>query len=188
MQFPIVISIVGCGGKSTLLKYLATALPYKKILVTTSTKMYKDQLNFANFINVTSYEKTGIYAFYNSVNKQKCCSIGYDKLKTITANFDLVIIEADGCNCRPIKLANREKEPVVYDFTTHTIGVINLNYIDTILNSTNTFNYDLTTESAYSKEAIETFIANRNGLFKNSYGRRIICYIKDTTYEFKLGG
>ncbi len=186
MQSTTVISIVGCGGKSTLLKHLATTLPYKKTLVTTSTKMYKSQLDFANFINPTTFELPGIYALYNSLDAEKCSSIEYESLLQTYKLFDLVIIEADGCKCLPIKLSNREKEPVIYDFTTHTIGVINLNYLDTSINNSNTFNYKLTNETTYSKQAIDNFINNPNGLFKNSYKEKIICYIKDNTYEFKL--
>lgn len=185
MQSTIVISIVGCGGKSTLLKYLATKLPFEKVLVTTSTKMYKSQLEFANFINPTTFEESGIYAIYNSLDDEKCSSIGYENLLQIYKLFDLVIIEADGCKCLPIKLSNRDKEPVIYDFTTHTIGVINLNYLNTILSNENTFNFELTKETTYSKQVIDNFINDTDGLFKNSNGNCIVCYIKDENYEFK---
>ncbi len=188
MQSTKVISIVGCGGKSTLLKHLATTMPYKKILVSTSTKMYKSQLDFANFINATTFESPGIYALYNSLDNEKCSSIGYEKLLQIYKQFDLVIIEADGCKCLPIKLSNRDKEPVVYDFTTETIGVINLNYLNIELDNRNTFNYDLTNETTYSKQAIDTFINSKDGLFKNSYGKKLVCYINQDKYEFKPGG
>lgn len=188
MQSTIVISIVGCGGKSTLLKYLSKTFPYKKILVTTSTKMYKKQLEFADYINHTTYENPGIYAIYKEFDEEKCTSIGYENLLKIHKLFDLVIIEADGCKCLPIKLSNRENEPVIYNFTTHTIGIINLDFLNVPLNVNNTFNYEITKETTYSKRAIDDFIYNKDGLFKNSCGEKIVCYVKDNKYEFKSGG
>ncbi len=185
MQSTKVISIVGCGGKSTLLKHLAIKYKneHKKVLITTSTKMLISQLQFADFINTNNYTNQGIYAVYNKLDDIKCQGIDYKQLTTIYHNFDIVLIEADGCACKLGKLANRETEPVVRDITTETIGIINFKILNQKVTTDNTFNYHLTNEKEYNIDIIYNYILNKKGLFKNSIGEKTVCIITDN-YNF----
>lgn len=186
MHYTKIISIVGCGGKSTLLKNLALNSNHNKILVTTSTKMLKSQLSFADYINEYDVRKDGIYAYYNNFSDSKCSAIDTNKLESLIRNFDLVLIEADGCRNKLGKLTNREFEPNILDISTTTVGIVNLSILNQKVSEKNTFNFDLTTKETYSAENIFEYINDENGLFKNSKGNKILCLIKDDYHFINL--
>lgn len=139
------ISMVGAGGKTTLLYRLSKELKQfnKKILLTTTTHIYipprevYDDLFISNDKNALleyteSIRNEGIYVIGHNIaqdNKIKGIDISFtDELYGLNI-FDSIIIEADGSKRRPLK-APAEWEPMVPKSTTVIIGVLGLDSLD----------------------------------------------------------
>lgn len=124
-----IISITGCGGKTSLMMSLALSLGKKgRVLVTTSTKIALPKEGFDRIyssFDSYKYDKNErlICLGEKVYGKDKLKSLGYDKLKSIIGDFDYVLIEADGCRNLPLKFWY-DHEPVIYDFTNKVIGVL----------------------------------------------------------------
>ncbi|MDD3656983.1 MAG: selenium cofactor biosynthesis protein YqeC [Atribacterota bacterium] len=157
------ISLVGAGGKSSILQILTEELREKKkrIILTTTTKMFTDQLNLfleegqviesfnAQVMeeNIKSYfqqDKNGIIILLN----QRLIENGREKFtgpKRSYLNYwwreglaDFFIVEADGARGRPIK-APTYYEPVVPKMTTDLVGVIGIEAVGLRLGEENVF-------------------------------------------------
>ena len=111
-------AFVGSGGKTTLIhkqarQYLEEG---KRVFVTTSTHMAieKDTLltDDADAI-IRQLEKTG-YAMAGLPEGGKIRSLSRDTYAQVCAHADVVLVEADGSNRKPIKFPN-STEPVIYD-------------------------------------------------------------------------
>jgi hypothetical protein len=114
-----VVSIVGSGGKTTLLWALARALvsPEARVLVSTTTKIWPpkaDELLPGVTVAGTVNAVTG-----------KLEAPPLNELRVLCACFDYVLLEADGAAGKPLK-AWAAYEPVVPDYTTMTIAVLPL--------------------------------------------------------------
>lgn len=185
-----IVSIVGSGGKTTLMYLLAKELSEcAKVLTTTTTKIYlptKKKVDFIavgeeNFNNVRNNSSYGIYSYGKYINEEnKLIGIEKEKIKNYINNFDYIIIESDGSKRKPIKGWN-DKEPVIYDETSITIGIISLESFEMIINDENVHRVDkfieLTKSSLGKKININHFtkvIFNGNGLFRGSKGGRIL--------------
>lgn len=135
------ISIVGAGGKTSLMRYLAVRL-HGPVICTTSTKLSADesaffeqhviwtdnQVNFADLVEVkNNLLVTGESAVVNGIHKFS----GLNEKKLILLNQSCIekqiplIIEADGSKRRPLK-ASGDWEPVIPDFTDLVIVVVGL--------------------------------------------------------------
>ena len=101
-----VVSIVGAGGKTTMMFKLAEELRQNnKVLVTTTTKIYfpsdekydficTDKEKFSKYI---SMKENGIYVLGVGVNKEnKILGLCERELSLLESHFDYVLIEADG--------------------------------------------------------------------------------------------
>ena len=127
---PQVISLVGAGGKTSTLFWLANALYQRgaRVLVTTTTRMYFPDPRFgAQCIVETDFEtglarlkaldtSPGITALFSVVDEhlQKvagCLPVEIDRLKA-SGVADVILVEADGANHLPIK-APAEHEPCI---------------------------------------------------------------------------
>ena len=126
-----IISITGAGGKTTLMFSLAQVLSKKSsVLLTTSTKIAIPESGFdklyTSFNQYKKPKKNEIVCLGELIShKNKLRSIGYENLKNIVEDFDYCIIEADGSRNLPIKFW-KSYEPVIYDFTNKTIGVLSI--------------------------------------------------------------
>lgn len=126
-------AFVGSGGKTTLIKkyakeYLAQGL---KVFVTTSTHMLiendtllsDDSKVIIKELNEKHYAMAGI----KDGNKIKSLSLNtYEK---VCQHADVVLIEADGSKCMPLKFPN-EHEPVIYDNVDEIVVVSSLLALD----------------------------------------------------------
>ena len=130
------ISVIGSGGKTTLLSYLAARLPGTVILTTSThifpfpglplidTSLYppeKGGLAADAVRRVLSAEKTVVLGNMEPSGKLSSPSrvIPFESLLTMA---DYVIVEADGAAGRPLK-AHRSFEPVIPACSELTIGV-----------------------------------------------------------------
>ncbi len=111
------IAFTGAGGKTSFIDLLGrrAAARNKKTAITTTTKMYArepflllDQLpalrNFPNPIQIG-----------NTVENGKITALPQDSIKEIGTGFDVVLIEADGANRKPLKYP-ADYEPVIPAF------------------------------------------------------------------------
>lgn len=74
-----IISIVGCGGKTTLMYSLANELKtYNKVLVSTTTKIFSPTKDEVDYLAIGEKEynsmkvnmKNGVYAYGKSISKE----------------------------------------------------------------------------------------------------------------------
>ena len=126
------ITVIGSGGKTSLIWHLAsclgsstgesgekTDLKKRKILVTTTTKMFMPDNNFIRSLHGVTFEGT-----FNKTSG-KIESLPPGRLEDLIPDYDLVLIEGDGSRGLPLK-AWEDKEPVVPSFTDLTIGMLPL--------------------------------------------------------------
>lgn len=129
-----VVSVTGCGGKTTLIEYMALMLSkkYRVGVGTTVNIAFPPEGSFERmYIGCCDEEITmpGIYYFADEVREPESAG-GLRKLHGLSENLrhqallktDILLIEADGSAGRPVK-AWRADEPVIVPETTITIGV-----------------------------------------------------------------
>jgi len=188
-----VISIVGAGGKTSLMFALAEEFKKeKKVLVTTTTKIYlpdESQYDYMaigcdNFESMNNSTAEGIYIYGSSVNiENKILGLESDVLEKQLQHFDIVLIESDGAKQKLVKGWN-STEPVILNSTTHTIGVLNAKALGRSINSDNIHRIEEFMKITDSKEGeiinirhLTSLVLNENGLFKNSKGEKILFVI-----------
>lgn len=185
-----IISIVGCGGKTTLMYLLANELKTdNKVLVSTTTKIFSPTKDEVDYLAIGENEynsmkvnmKNGVYAYGKSISKEnKLIGIEKNFIKTLTKDFKYILLEADGSKRKPIKGWN-DTEPVICKETNLTIGVMTVESLGLEINDDNVhrvceFN-SLTNSFPGEIININHFlkvIFNNEGLFKYSKGKRIL--------------
>ncbi|MDR1804467.1 MAG: putative selenium-dependent hydroxylase accessory protein YqeC [Treponema sp.] len=142
---PPVVTIVGSGGKTSLIWHLAankapsdhSGVVRRKILVTPTTKMLvpsDDKLYDRYYDGITNCITDGITGdpipgvtlagcFNEATGKLE--SLPLPALSELISSYDLVLLEGDGSRGLPLK-AWAADEPVVPAFTTLTVGVLPL--------------------------------------------------------------
>ncbi|MEG1254530.1 selenium cofactor biosynthesis protein YqeC [Clostridium sp.] len=190
-----VISIVGAGGKTTLMFTLAEELKSRgRVLVTTTTKIYTPAKSQYNHLiikenihdNVESnedliHDSLGIYVYGSAINEEgKLIGIEDKDLIRETLTYDYTLIEADGSKKKPVKGWNNH-EPVISEITTITIGILSGEVLNLLVNENNVHrlkefkNLTFTKEGELiNQENILSLIFSKDGLFKNSQGNRIL--------------
>lgn len=194
-----VISIVGAGGKSTLMYTLAQELRRDyKCLVTTTTKIYlpyKEQFDYIavgteEFNKLKYSPNNGIYVYGSSINDEnKLIGVNPVELEIDIPNFQYLLIEADGSKRKPIKGWN-STEPVILNATTNTIGVISIEAIGNKINRDNVFRIkeflditDAVENEIISEANMVSLIFHNQGLFKNSKGEKVLFINKVESQE-----
>lgn len=181
-----IVSIVGSGGKTSLLFKLAQELKNDyNVLISTSTRLKIPKAADYDYLyyNLDSYIKNknntnkGITVISKDIdiNSNKLIGINEEILNILKANFDIVLLEADGSKKLPLK-GWKSYEPPVLEMTTKTIGVMPVNLINKKVDKDFIYGFDefniLTDFSEYiSFEAIGKICSRDNGLFKNSKGQ-----------------
>lgn len=185
-----IISIVGCGGKTTLMYSLANELKtYNKVLVSTTTKIFSPTKDEVDYLAIGEKEynsmkvnmKNGVYAYGKSISKEnKLIGIEKEFIKTLTEDFEYILLESDGSKRKPIKGWN-DTEPVICKETNLTIGVMTVESLGLEINDynvhrvcefnslTNSFPGEIININHFLK-----VIFNNDGLFKYSKGKRIL--------------
>ncbi len=125
-----IVSLVGAGGKSTLMTALAThhANHKKKVLVTTSTHIWHptNRLYSKNYKEVEYNWACGNYAIIGTPTLNgKLTSPDSSLYKECLENADMILIEADGAKGYPCKVPNLQ-EPVIFKESNIIIGVCGL--------------------------------------------------------------
>ncbi|MHB9921937.1 selenium cofactor biosynthesis protein YqeC [Clostridium botulinum] len=185
-----IISIVGAGGKTSLMLNLSEELrPYNKVLSTTTTKIYTPDRTSYDFMCIGEescyiydhLKKNGVYVYGKFINNDNKL-IGFSKnfLDEKFKYFDYSILEADGSKKKPIK-GWRDDEPVICKNTNKTIGVLDITCINKIINDFNVHRVSYFLKITNGKlgekisiPMISSLVTHPLGLFKGSLGERIL--------------
>lgn len=199
-----VISFVGGGGKSTSINVLAQEFKDmgKRVLITTTTMIFypehKDNDKFilgeipmeykAKQGTITLFGKTMVHEKIQGPNPMELKEIYNRNI------FDIILIEADGAKRKPIT-APALHEPVVPNFTRVTIGVIGLDSVGQLLDEDKTHRpeilrqiFDVELPHIIGTDDIVKLIVNKDGLFKDAKGRKIVFLNKANNEGLKLIG
>ena len=192
-----VVSLVGAGGKTTMMFTLAKLGKSLglRVLVTTSTRILIPQTADYDYINLSGIPHCVGDQPCICVFGQKCESShkmqGLDEnlLADIIVDFDLVLIEADGSNCKPLK-GWKETEPVVPFCTTHTLGIFDLSVVHQKINESVVHRLPLfleltAMETGNSLQPLHVgrIVNGKRGLFQYAVGERILFLNKLETID-----
>ena len=139
-----VISIVGSGGKTTLMYLLARELSRKgkRVITTTTTKIFPPHPSQSPRLVTSDSEDVLLHKTRELIQKEKHFTLakGFmdQKLKGLSPTLidkiheqkiaDVILVEADGAKRCPLKAPN-ETEPVIPTSTTLTLLVVGLDGI-----------------------------------------------------------
>ncbi|MBP1745157.1 MAG: hypothetical protein H6Q58_2135 [Firmicutes bacterium] len=188
-----VVSIVGAGGKTTLMFALAGMLSRSgKVLVTTTTKIYvpyPGQYDFmaigsSNFDMYNRMPANGIYIYGSAVNDEnKIIGLAPGDVDRLAPFFDYVLVESDGAKRKLIKGWSKS-EPVICGSTTHTVGVLNLNALGLTVDEENVHRVDefmnitgARMHDRINEDHLASLVFHKDGLFRNSTGEKIVYII-----------
>ncbi|KDR95735.1 probable selenium-dependent hydroxylase accessory protein YqeC [Peptoclostridium litorale DSM 5388] len=197
------ISIVGGGGKTSLMKKLSLEFCKcgKNVLVTTTTAIYVPNGEWVHRVVVTREgenelfsETGGITALGSYIDENKklrgvpaqtICSI---KGKGI---FDLIIVESDGSRGRPVK-APAAHEPVIAPCSDIVVGVIGMDCIGKVIDESVVHRVDEFCRVAGKKEGdiiecgdIARLIMSPFGIFKGAEGSKRYVLLNKVEYEWQ---
>jgi len=186
-----VISLVGAGGKTTLMFRLAEELVLRgmKVVTTTTTKIMEPSLGETNSLYVDPDEgkindfvsrHLDQYAHITVARER----LGSGKLKGISQNLvnrlwrlrgmDAIIVEADGAAGRPVK-APRENEPVIPTTTSLVVAILGTDGMGKQLNDENVFQPERVSKitgipvgEKLTDEAMAILMTHSEGIFKGA--------------------
>jgi probable selenium-dependent hydroxylase accessory protein YqeC len=186
-----VISIVGAGGKTSLMFRLAAELASggEIVLTTTTTKILRPDNRQSPHV-ILSGSVTGIVDHYRTLLKHhrhmtaaareaspgKLAGLSPEVVDGLhrTRQFQWIIVEADGAARMPLK-APAAHEPVIPRNTDWLIGVVGLEAVGKPLGEPYVFRPDLFSEitglargDAISAEAVATALIHQRGIMKGA--------------------
>jgi len=181
-----VVAVVGCGGKTSLIGLMADKLRNRKVLVSTTTKIFPPNMEGVMLCETLRQceehqPQTGIQCF-GLLNRAsgKLEALPESFLAETIPRYDIVLLEADGSRGLPCKgwLAN---EPVVPCYCTHTVGVVTMNALgkaagENVVHRLPEFLAltGLGEGSVITMQALEAMVCASGGMFKNSAGQRYL--------------
>lgn len=142
-----IITVIGSGGKTTLIENMAKELleEGKTVLIATSTKIYLPVkgnevivLNDDILKNIKLIEPGILYGGKRISKDNKIIGFEMETISQIfkNENIDFVLVEGDGSKKMPVK-GYSDSEPVVPDDTEVLISVLGMNSLNTPVNSEN---------------------------------------------------
>lgn len=185
-----IISFVGGGGKTTTIYALAKELikAKKRVLISTTTKVFnpkKQEYDYYFLGNINREfipPKGTITVLGEFVKDKKLVGLSREKIDRIIDRhmFDFILIEADGSKRKSIK-APATHEPIIPTRSTLTVGVIGLDCVgkpidEDIVHRSELFRKIPGNENLgiIDECSITNLILARNGLFKESKGKKIL--------------
>jgi probable selenium-dependent hydroxylase accessory protein YqeC len=196
-----VISLVGAGGKTTLMFRIAKelALNGKKVVTTTTTKILEPATGETSSLFIDSDEEK-IKDFVGrhlvpyhplTIARER---LGSGKLKGVSPDLvdelwgsydiDAIIIEADGAAGRSVK-APREWEPVIPSSTTLIVAILGVDGMEVKLNEENVFQPERVSKltgipmgERITEEAMAILMTHAEGVFKGAPSlSRVIAFL-----------
>jgi probable selenium-dependent hydroxylase accessory protein YqeC len=195
------ISLVGAGGKTTLMFCLAKELILqgKKVITTTTTKILEPSSEETSRLVVHSDEKEVQHFVTLHLDRDRHLTVARERLGSgklqgvspeVAAHLwdstgaDTVIVEADGAAGRPVK-APREHEPVIPYNTTLVVALLGLDGINQPLNHDHAFQPELISRMTGTElgekmtgPLLAILMTHREGIFKGAPERsRVVSFI-----------
>jgi len=196
-----VISLVGAGGKTTLMFGLAQELflSGKKVVTTTTTKILTPTPGKTSslFIDPDEEKIKDFVRHHLDQHHHITVAIGRlesGKLKGISPNLvnglwslhgiDTIIVEADGAAGRPVK-APRENEPVIPTSTTLVVAVLGVDGMGRELNEENVYQPERVSRitgipvgERLTDEAMALLMTHPEGIFKGiPFSSRVVSFL-----------
>jgi len=186
-----VISLVGAGGKTTLMFRLAKELLLsgKKVVTTTTTRILKPASEETSFLFVDPDEGKIKDFVWRHLDQYAHITVARERLESgkligISPNLvnglwssrgiDTIIIETDGAAGLPVK-APRENEPVIPTSTTLVVAVLGVDGMEMELNEENVFQPERVSKitgipvgEKLTDEAMAILITHSEGIFKGA--------------------
>jgi len=190
-----IVSIIGSGGKTTLLRALSKTMAKDlKVAALTTTKIFypkrEDYTEVFVGLKKTPFhiDKPGVYYFANEYSGDKLSGLSMELYSEIKRTTDIMIIEADGSAGKPLK-GWEEYEPVIVDATTITIGIIPITAIGQRIDNDTIHRLPLFLKlidgqrgEVINRQHLVDIINHRDGLFKYAEGKRVL-YISQADHE-----
>jgi probable selenium-dependent hydroxylase accessory protein YqeC len=181
-----IIAVVGCGGKTSLIKQLALQNNDTKVLVSTTTKMlppgFDDAVLRDTLKRCTRHEPVTGIQYFGQLNEKsgKLEALPEHDLAGFTKNYDIVLLEADGSRLLPCK-GWRDNEPVVPSYCTHTVGVLAMDVLGKAATREIVHNLPeflsltgLCEGEKITEQALVDMVCLPKGMFKGSMGQRFL--------------
>lgn len=185
-----VVSIIGAGGKTSLMFYLAREAKNQgmRVLVTTSTRIRVPEESQYDSIDLSGklfsdreIQDAGVYVGgLPAEDPSKITGVRSDLLAYQCKKFDLVLIEADGAAEKPLK-GWKSTEPVIADFTSTTIGVVDIQTIGKQISEDLVHRLEIFSQITGADEGenvqlghLLRMIVHNKGLFGSALGREIL--------------
>ncbi len=196
-----VISLVGAGGKTTLMFALAGELASdgKPVITTTTTKIFKPSSTDTPFLLMEADEEQMLRALRQNLDQYRHITLVGEKLSSgkldgVSPGFvarlaelnqvSYIIVEADGAARKPLKAPNTT-EPVIPDNTSLVIPVVGIDAVGCRLTEDEVFRPEIVSRllglplgEVVSAEGIATLLTHPQGIIKGSPAHaRIVPFI-----------
>ena len=181
-----VLSLVGAGGKTSLLLEIAEELrENRRILVTTTTKIYVPSFEKIDGLFINNFEEVpkvpGAYVYAGGLNdEKKLLPVEVKERSILIKTFDTTLIEADGA-IRKLLKGGKEGELVIDENTTITLGVFNIKALGLKICEENIHRVKEFIKvtgaregEQVKKEHIKKLILHPMGMFKGFLGKRVL--------------
>lgn len=186
-----VIIVCGAGGKTSYINNISKKYKNKKVIITTTTKIFKTE-NYISHIDEETFKNNNIITLGKEFDKDKLTYAGDKELKNALRYADIIFIEADGSKYHALKIPN-DKEPVIPDFIINYISeiivVMGVHAIGRKLSEV-CYRYNLAKDLGYNKEVDldcikyiteKYYIKKLKDKYKNT---NIKLYLNDMTKKF----
>ena len=183
-----VIIVCGAGGKTSYINNISKKYKNKKVIITTTTKIFKTE-NYISHIDEETFKNNNIITLGKEFDKDKLIYACNKELKNALRYADIIFIEADGSKYHALKIPN-DKEPVIPDFIINYISeiivVMGVHAIGRKLSEA-CYRYNLAKDLEYNKEvdldcikyiAEKYYIKKLKDKYKNA---NIKLYLNDMT-------
>jgi probable selenium-dependent hydroxylase accessory protein YqeC len=195
------ISLVGAGGKTTLMFRLARELSLagKRVVTTTTTKILEPSPGETAFLSINSDEEDLKQFVLQRLDQYAHITLARErlesgKLKGVSSSLvndlwsshaiDTMIIEADGAAGHPLK-APREGEPVIPSHTTLVVAVLGVDGLGMALSDKNVFQAERVSKltgipigKKITGEAMAILMTHPEGIFKGApSASRVVAFI-----------
>jgi len=199
-----VISIIGSGGKTTLMLELAKVLAENyRVMVSTTTRIFMpvglpyqvDVMPSREYLDVlksrpSTMGKVYVYGSSTALSKDPSGSeqhklSGFSQASfeacshQLLKAFDIILLEADGSRQKPFK-GWLDHEPVIPDETTMTIGVFGVHQLGIPIDEDHIHRleafkaYLKSGETVMTKEILLRVMTRPDGIFAKAKGRRVV--------------
>ncbi|MBP1041970.1 putative selenium-dependent hydroxylase accessory protein YqeC [Vagococcus sp. BWB3-3] len=179
------VSIIGSGGKSRLLWYLAENFRHQKVLVGPTTKIGLPNNHAYDRLFLDDYPldqqgMPGVSVIGNMGTFGKIASASLDVLSLMLPFYDKAFFESDGSKQRPLK-GWADFEPVILPETSLTIGIIPIKVIGQVVSAETvhrlplfTVLTGLTEGDTIDEASLAKIISHPQGLWHKGKGRRCL--------------